>query len=425
MNDIARSLAKSAVDSRLWKYISQTIRGKREYVLAAREYAHTVAPGAQVLVYFADTRTKFYQLKQWLPVLEKLNESVPTAVFLRQPSAIRVTAENTSLPVVFRRSFDEFMSYMTEYQPKLVLYVNNGVSNFQSLSFAPAVHVHINHGESDKLSMVSNQAKAYDKVFTAGPAAGHRHRKALFDFDEAHLVEVGRPQLDLEHAPSLPPSTLRTILYAPTWEGENDSNNYTSVDCYGPAIVQAVLAEPNTRLVYKPHPRIAGSKHAEMAENHERILQLINEANSAGGPHIISTEGDILTMFEQTDLMITDISSVGLDYLYLRSEKPLLLTDRRTDRASLVAESPIASAVPVIDTDSVGKLPGMIKEQLATGGDAAARAKIRSFYFGDLEVGDSSNKFISEVTRLIDERLQQQRVAGLPGSAAEAGDNPA
>ena len=28
-----------------------------------------------------------------------------------------------------------------------------------------------------------------------------------------------------------------TITYAPTWEGEDDANNYTSVDRYGPRIV--------------------------------------------------------------------------------------------------------------------------------------------------------------------------------------------
>lgn len=418
-------VAKKALDTKLWKFVSQKLRGTRDYELAARAYSDTVAPRAQVLVYFADTHTKFYQLQQWLPILEKLNEVVPTAIVLRRPSAIHVTSENTSLPIVFRRKFDEFMSYMTEYQPKLVLYVNNGVSNFQSLSFAPAVHVHINHGESDKLSMVSNQAKAYDKIFTAGPAARHRHRKALFDFDESHLAEVGRPQLDLEHIPSLPPSTLRTILYAPTWEGENDNNNYTSVDCYGLDIVKAALAHPGCRLVYKPHPRIADSKHAGMAENHARILELISEANAGGGQHIVSTEGDILTMFDQTDLMVTDISSVGLDFLYLHGNKPILLTDRRTDRAALIEESPIASAVPIIDADSLETLPEVLSEQLTTGGDVDARAKIRRFYFGDLNVGDSSRAFIAEVQRLIDERAQQQRQTGIPDSAAEAGDDPA
>ncbi len=66
------------------------------------------------------------------------------------------------------------------------------------------MHIHVNHGESDKVSMVSNQAKAYDKVFVAGEAAVRRHRAALVDFDESTLVRVGRPQLDLNPTPTLP-----------------------------------------------------------------------------------------------------------------------------------------------------------------------------------------------------------------------------
>ena len=55
------------------------------------------------------------------------------------------------------------------------IYVNNGVTNFQSLSAWTMLHVHVNHGESDKVCMVTNQAKAYDRVFVAGEAAEQRH----------------------------------------------------------------------------------------------------------------------------------------------------------------------------------------------------------------------------------------------------------
>lgn len=322
MRQLVRNAILAVLRSRAWKATSQRIRGTRDFTLAAREFADSAAPGAKALVYFGDTHSKLYQLNQWLPVLEELNKTVPTAVLLRRPSSVAETAEATSLPIVFRKSFDDMMTYVEEHQPKLILYVNNGQSNFQVLSYAPAVHVHINHGESDKLSMVSNQAKAYDAVFTAGPAALRRHQRALVDFDESKLIEVGRPQLDLDYEPELPTSDKRTIMYAPTWEGENDNNNYTSVDCFGPAIVAAALATPNTRLVYKPHPRVTGSKDEGMQAGHAMILELIAKANAEGGEHLVLTEGNILAMFDDVDLMITDISSVGLDFLYLKADSP-------------------------------------------------------------------------------------------------------
>lgn len=424
LKPVRKALLK-VVRSRAWKATSQTLRGTRKYTLTAREYADSAAPGAEVLVYFGDTKAKFYQLAQWLPVLEELNKTVPTAVFLRRPSAIEPVADSSDLPIVYRRSFDNMITYLEEHHPKLILYVNNGRSNFQTLSYAPAVHVHINHGESDKLSMVSNQAKAYDAVFTAGPAALRRHRRALIDFDESRLIEVGRPQLDLDYEPELPTSDQRTIMYAPTWEGENDNNNYTSVDCFGPAIAAAALAVPGTRLIYKPHPRVRGSKDEGMQAGHAMILELIKKANADGGEHLALTEGNILAMFDDVDLMVTDISSVGLDFLYLRGDSPLILTDRRTDRTRLVDDSPIASSVPIIDDSTVNDIQSMIEAELESGGNAEARAEARSLYFGGHDVGESKQDFIATVQRLISERTAKLADHTYFASAAEAGDDEA
>ncbi len=420
-----KKIARKIFRSKAWKASSQWLRGTRQYNIAAQEHAESAAPGAQVLAYFGDTQAKLYQLRQWIPVFEELNETVPTAIFLRRPSAIKAVEEMTNLPIVYRGSFDRMISYYEEHKPKLFLYVNNGRSNFQTLSYAPAVHVHINHGESDKLSMVSNQAKAYDSVFIAGPAALRRHRRALIDFDESKLISVGRPQLDLDYEDELPASQLRTIMYAPTWQGENDNNNYTSIDCYGPQIVEAALATEGTRLIYKPHPRVAGARQPEMQAGHQRILELIEAANADGGDHLVLKEGNILAMFSDVDLMITDISSVGLDFLYLKADSPMLLTDRRTNRKQLTDESPIASAVPVIDADTVDSLPAMIADALANGGDKDARAQARALYFGDYGVGESRVAFIETVQKLIAEREEKLKHFDVQPTAAEAADETA
>ena len=50
------------------------------------------------------------------------------------------------------------------------------------------------------------------------------------------------------------------MLYAPTWEGDADYNDYTSVDTIGREIVRAILAVPDVRIVYKPHPKVVTSR---------------------------------------------------------------------------------------------------------------------------------------------------------------------
>ncbi len=254
------------------------------------------------------------------------------------------------------------------------------------------LHVHVNHGESDKVCMVSNQVKAYDRVFVAGEAAVRRHRAALMEFDESKLVPVGRPQLDLRPAPLLPPSTQRTILYAPTWEGENASNNYTSVDTLGLAIVEAALAVPDVRLIYKPHPRVAVSPIPDIAAAHREIVRRVTRAG-----HLVVEQGDILAVFPGCDLMITDVSSVGLDFLYLRPDQPMFVADRYDDREKLHTDAPISRCADVVDSATVGTLTETLTARLADDEYRQARAAVRALYFGDLAPGESTTRFLAAI----------------------------
>ena len=407
VKNLVRKTALLAVRSSAWKTTSKWIRGTERWNRLEDEFDGSYVK-AEVVVYFGDRSSKFYQLEQWIPVLEELNKRHKVVLVLRKGSALLKALEITRLPVVFKRHFDALHTFYHANDFKLALYVNNGVTNFQSLGFAPMVHVHVNHGESDKLSMVSNQAKAYDKVFVAGDAAIERHRRALIDFDENSLIKVGRPQLDINRALELKPSTARTIMYAPTWEGENDSNNYTSVDLFGPQIVDAALQIPDTRLIYKPHPRVESSKDPVMTQANARILELIEEANEfiadESLQHQVLMQGDILAMFDTVDLLITDISSVGLDFLYLQSSKPLALTDRRNDSAKLNAEAPISRATPIIDESTIEGVKSMLIDMLTNDPSAGVRHDLRRHYFGEGKRGTSTALFTEAVSKLIADR---------------------
>lgn len=425
MKNLVQKAALTVVRSSAWKTTSKWIRGTERWNRLESEYDGSYAKG-EVVVYFGDRSPKFYQLEQWLPVLEELHKKHRVVLVLRKGSSLLQALESTHLPVVFKRRFDPLHTFYHANDFKLALYVNNGVTNFQSLAFAPMVHVHINHGESDKLSMVSNQAKAYDKVFVAGEAAIERHRRALIDFDESALVKVGRPQLDIDRPAELEPSTARTIMYAPTWEGENESNNYTSVDLYGPQIVEATLRIPNTRLIYKPHPRVEASTDPAMTEANERILALIDHANEAIAEptqqHQVLMQGDILAMFDAVDLLVTDVSSVGLDFLYLEPHKPLALTDRRTDTAKLNAEAPVSRATPIIDETTVGRVESMLLEMLSDDTAAAARQELRRHYFGEGEKGTSTALFNNAISELIAKRTIELKKFHSESTNAESSD---
>jgi hypothetical protein len=349
----------------------------------------SAVPGT-VAVYFPDDPRKLYQLKQWLPVLERLDRDHPVTVITR--NAKTYAELDTPRRTVLAPTFPDLVQLYEASDFKVAVYVNNSVHNFHSLMQRRMLHVHVNHGESDKVCMVSNQVKAYDRVFVAGEAAVRRHRAALMEFDESKLVPVGRPQLDLRPAPLLPPSTQRTILYAPTWEGENASNNYTSVDTLGLAIVEAALAVPDVRLIYKPHPRVAVSPIPDIASAHREIVRRVTRAG-----HLVVEQGDILAVFPGCDLMITDVSSVGLDFLYLRPDQPMFVADRYDDREKLHTDAPISRCADVVDSATVGTLTETLTARLADDEYRQARAAVRALYFGDLAPGESTTRFLAAI----------------------------
>jgi len=380
---------------------------------------------AEVVAYFGDDPLRVYQLRQWLPVLERLHPRHRVQVVLRERATYDLVCDATTLPVVLLPTFGELTEMYRTGGAKVVLYVNNSARNFQSLVARSVVHVHVNHGESDKICMVSNQVKAYDQVFVAGRAAVDRHRATLIGFDPGRLAPIGRPQLDLSPPPVLAPSRRRTVLYAPTWEGEEPSNNYTSVDVMGPAVVEAALALPDVRVVYKPHPRVATSTTPAMAAAHGRIVELIGAAagRDPEAGHLPHVEGDILAVFPGCDLMITDVSSVGLDFLYLHGDKPLVLTDRYADPDRLRVNAPVSRCADVVEPATAGELTALLADRLEADHHRPDRLRMRAHYFGDRRVGESTLAFLDAVSDAVHRRDRQvaRREAAL---SAAGGDLP-
>ena len=357
----------------------------------------------RVIAYFAGDPTRTYQLAQWLEVLEILDDVHPVALVLRDPASAAVIGPRTHLPVLTARTFPELTELYADLDAKVVLYCNNSVLNFESLVDSRRLHVHVNHGESDKQSMASNNAKAYDRVFVAGGAAVERYQTGLLDFDARRLVRIGRPQLDLPRTPLLDPSPRRTVMYAPTWEGDAEYNDYTSVDTLGPTIVQAILEVPDVRLVYKPHPKVTTSLRPDIRDAHRDLLAAVAQAqeDDPGAGHVAIVAGDILAVMPACDAMITDVSSVGLDWLYLRNDKPILIADPHGDGDTLRREVPVSRCADVIDADNVTGLGDLLASRLEVDEHHLARLAMRHHYFDELQVGESTVRFVEAVGELV------------------------
>lgn len=363
-----------------------------------------------IVAYFADDTTRVYQLLQWLPVLEVLDQVQPTAVVVRDAEVAAALEPCTSLRVLLAPTFPELRALYAGLDAKVALYCNNSMLNFQSLLESRMLHVHVGHGESDKQSMASNNAKAYDRVLVAGEAAVQRHLAALMELDATRLVRMGRPQLDVPREPVLAPSTRRTVLYAPTWEGDAAYNDYTSVDVMGAGIVEQLLSVPDVRVVYKPHPKVVTSQRPAVREGHHAVLAAVAAAalrDPAAG-HVSLTSADVLAVMTYCDAIITDVSSVGLDWLYLRNERPLVLTDKHADPERLREEVPVSRCADVVTPADVPDMAALVADRLVRDEHHLARVAMRHHYFGDLAVGESTTRFLAlveEVAALRDRLL--------------------
>ena len=368
---------------------------------------------AEVIVYFPDDTARLYQMEQWLPVFDELNRHHKVMIIARNINSFRALRNLTQLSTIFLRRLRDLNEVLEHNNFKVALYVNNSSLNFHCLMFSTLLHMHLNHGESDKVSMASNQAKAYDRVLVAGQAAIDRYVNNLIELDTRKLVTVGRPQLDVKHPRVLRKSSRPTVLYAPTWEGEREAMNYTSIDVFGASIVEQLLASGEFRLVYKPHPRVT-DVNATTGAGHTAILAAIEAAQQREPEigHLVEMKANIQALFDDCAAMISDVSSVGLDFLYQATGKPLFLTDRRNDMERLLEAAPVAAGSYIVNASTADDIVSNLRAALAADEKRDDRERMRRYYFGDIARGDSTKRFLESVDEAIavrDAAMDQRR----------------
>ena len=127
--------------------------------------------------------------------------------------------------------------------------------------------------------------------------------------------------------------------------------------------------------------------------------------------HLALTTADILAVMPDCDAMVTDVSSVGLDWLYLRNEKPLVVTDKHRDPERLRAEVPVSRCADVVEPEDVDGLAALLAARLEHDEHHLARVAMRHHYFDDVAVGESTTRFLAVVDELVRLRDRLQGVA--------------
>lgn len=384
------------------RIVTNLIRSRKTRRTLSRQMPKRPAPSSiQIAVYFADTKVNLYQIRQWYAPLAELNKSHPVAIITRSPGATLVMLDESPVPVVYLRKVVELEQFVSEQELRMTLYVNQNTKNFQMFRYGRMWHVFVNHGESDKMYMTTNQFKAYDYSFVAGQAARDRLAKKLWDFDvEARTFMIGRPQAD-HFAGKLPysPDDRTVVLYAPTWEGDRDAAAYGSIASHGEAIVGALLATGRHRLIYRPHPR-SGVVDLDYRHANERIISMIESANARdkNAKHIFDDGKDMGWQLAAADLAITDVSAMVYDRLAVG--KPLIVARPESSAADVETEGYLGAAEWLSASDA-RKVVEIIDRVL---NDPTAIDRLKFWverHFGDTSTGAATKRFHEAVETLI------------------------
>ena len=357
----------------------------------------------KIAVYFADGPVNLYQMRQWYKPLAKLAETWPVLVLSRTGGSTVKLIDESPIPVAYVRKTTDLERVVAEQDVRVVFYVNQNSKNFQMMRYGRMWHVFINHGESDKMYMTTNQFKAYDYALVAGDAALARLGKVLWNYDFGkRAITIGRPQAD-HYAGRLPytPDDRTVVLYAPTWEGDRSAAAYGSIASHGVALVTALLKTGRHRVIYRPHPRSGVVDHEYGAAN-KRIIAAIAAANARdpAASHVFDASADLGWQLAAADVAITDISAMVYDRL--AAGKPLMVTrpvnpEAEIDTSGYLVDCEWLSAA---DAPDVAK----ILEKLTH--DDQAEARLAAWvhrYFGDTAPGSATARFHAAVEHLMNE----------------------
>ncbi|MET8352288.1 CDP-glycerol glycerophosphotransferase family protein [Micromonospora sp. NPDC005206] len=377
--------------------------GQSPLLPAVQRWLDTHRP--EVALYFAGPAKDVYQANMWLAPTEALEQRA--VVLMRSREAFTELAD-TRLPVICVPAGVDFMN-LELGSVRTALYAANVGANIHMLREPGMKHVFVGHGDSDKAASANPYSKVYDEVWVAGLAGRERYARAGVGVLDTDIVEIGRPQLAGVHtfgAESV--DRPFTVLYAPTWEGWLDDDPYhTSLVLMGERIIQGLLAtRPEVRVIYKPHP-LTGSRSKDAKAVHERLVELIRgaggdaDATSLDGTRHLVVTGRTPALFDcfnQTDLLISDVSSVVSDFV--QSERPYVVANPSgMPEDEFRREYPTARAAYLLCRDC-GELEKIVAVTRADDDPMVeARRELKTYLLGPAEE-NPMDRFQEEIARL-------------------------
>jgi len=257
------------------------------------------------------------QFAIWEPYLRRTRYRTLVVRSGRMPIDDRVVAAVETMPrCAIAESFADVVTWLEGVSDlRGFLYVGSYRQNAELIdAFPSATHVWIGHGESAKKANRHRTATVYDSVFVADYDAVRRYRRGARAWIAAGACAIGVPVVEGVTADArTTPRPIRSILYAPTWEGGSDASDYGSMPLVAPVLLAALprLRARGVEVMVRPHPSSGHRLPVRTA--------LAAELLSSGAV----SEPDKGAAMTRADVLIGDVSGLTSEFLFTR--KPVLL----------------------------------------------------------------------------------------------------
>jgi CDP-glycerol glycerophosphotransferase (TagB/SpsB family) len=406
------------------------VDGRAKIILARR--LRRLVPRAvaaytpEFVVYTSRPDDASYQVMMWLSYLKRAG--LRFIIIARNTVPAAALAEQTDVPVVEVRGIADLDALVVP-SLKAAFYVNASSGNGALVRFQHLTHIYLGHGDSDKPPSYNPTHAMYDQIFAAGRAATRRYAAHGVRIPAEKFTIVGRPQVENVKQSTTPIAVVPqpTVLYAPTWRGHVEETMLYSLPV-GERIVSALLARGAT-VIFRPHP--FSYDFPEDAAAIARMSSLLeDDRRKTGRPHLwgAAAEKDrsILDCINDSDAMVSDVSSVVSDYLF--SGKPFAMIAVPAEPQAFVAEYPVARASYVVRAD-LADLDGQLERMLGADPLAGQRADIRADYLGDFPAANYASGFVDAVRHVSRKSMEdmeddQSEDTGVEQGSPEEHDRP-
>ncbi len=353
-----------------------------------------------VFYFTAPSENFLYHINMWLPYLKATK--LKFYIMIREKKHLKKLMNLTDdVPIIVAPSLGAIEKYLPS-SVKMAFYANNGTKNTHLIRFNTIQHIQLLHGDSEKPPSFNPVSKMYDKLFVSGQRAIDRYAENHVYIDKNNFELIGRPQISNINlfTPALEKNGSYTILFAPTWVGFHEDTKFSSLFYIYDVIKYLITSKTKVKIILRLHP-VTDRNDKKTSEYLKKIEALLHTSEVE---HILYSDRDIIDDFNEADCIVTDTSSVPIDFLY--SEKPIIHIDAndlsgyyKTDKRY----EQYLKCVYMIDAD-YSNIEEVFKHVFEDDILLEPRKIVKSYYHGSFDK-PLDEVFTSTVNRLYQEQL--------------------